>query len=61
MTCKCATVYVGMEAVGKNWNPDCPDHPWDERLQAQNDKAVEMQRKAAEARRNINPTKKGKQ
>ena len=51
MTCKCATVYVGPTPVGKNWNPDCPDHPWNDRLQAQADRAVEMQRKAAEARR----------
>jgi hypothetical protein len=51
MTCKCATVYIGNQPVSKNWNPDCPEHPWDERLQAQADKAVEVQRKAAEARR----------
>jgi hypothetical protein len=42
---------MGNTPVGKNWNPDCPDHPWDERLQAQNDKAVEMQRRATEARK----------
>lgn len=49
--CKCAAVHVGMETVGFNWNPDCPVHPWDARLQAQADRAVEWQRKAAEARR----------
>jgi hypothetical protein len=53
MTCLCATVYVGMEPVGKNWHPNCPEHPWNERLQAQADRAVELQRQAAEARRKV--------
>lgn len=51
MTCLCANVHVGNTVVGKNWNPDCPEHPWDERLQAQADRAVELQQQAAEARR----------
>jgi hypothetical protein len=51
--CTCAEVKVGGEPTGsKNWNPDCPVHPWDERLQAQADRAVEWQRRAAEARKN---------
>ena len=49
-TCRCATVYIGMEAVGLNWHPDCPVHPWTDELQAQADKAVEWQRKASKAR-----------
>jgi hypothetical protein len=48
--CTCAVVKVGGEPTGnRNWNPDCPVHPWDERLQAQADRAVEWQRRAAAA------------
>jgi hypothetical protein len=53
MTCVCATVHVGNTPAGKNWNPDCPEHPWDARLQAQSDRAAEMQLRAAEARRQV--------
>ena len=50
--CTCPVVKVGGHPSGsKNWNPDCPVHPWDERLQAQADRAVEWQRRAAEARK----------
>jgi len=49
--CLCADVHVGMTTVGKNWNPNCPIHPWNDRLQAQNDRAVELQRQAREARK----------
>jgi hypothetical protein len=50
--CRCAIVKVGGKPTGsRNWNPDCPVHPWDERLQAQSDRAVEMQRRAREARK----------
>lgn len=51
--CKCPEVKVGGKPTGSyNWNPDCPVHPWDENLQAQSDRAVEWQRRAAEARKN---------
>lgn len=50
--CRCGKVHLGDgQIIGRSWNPDCPVHPWNERLQAQNDRAVEMQRLAAEARR----------
>jgi hypothetical protein len=50
--CICAEVKIGGEPTGsKNWNPDCPVHPWDDRLQAQADRAVEWQQQAAAARR----------
>ena len=50
--CLCPEVKVGGQPTGsRNWNPKCPVHPWDEHLQAQADRAVEWQRKAAEARR----------
>jgi hypothetical protein len=49
--CTCVPVKVGGQPTGsKNWNPDCPVHPWDDALQAQSDRAVEWQRKAREAR-----------
>lgn len=49
--CTCGEVKVGGVPTGHfNWNPDCPVHPWDEHLQAQNDRAVAMQRLAREAR-----------
>jgi hypothetical protein len=52
LLCICAEVRVGGEPTGsKNWNPDCPVHPWDEQLQAQSDRAGEWQRRAAEARK----------
>lgn len=51
-TCLCAEVKVGGRPTGsRNWNPDCPVHPWNEHLQAQADRAVECQRRAREARR----------
>lgn len=51
-TCLCAEVKVGGQPTGsRNWNPDCPVHPWNEHLQAQADRAVECQRRAREARR----------
>jgi hypothetical protein len=49
--CRCALVKAGDTPVGWNWTPDCPAHPWDEALQAQADRAVELQRQAAQARR----------
>ena len=50
--CRCGEVKVGGRPTGSlNWSPDCPVHPWDERLQAQADRAVEMQRLARIARR----------
>jgi hypothetical protein len=58
MTCRCATVYVGTTVVGKNWHPDCQEHPWDERLQAQADRSVELQLQAREARRKARMTTK---
>jgi hypothetical protein len=49
--CRCGRIKIGSEVTEhRNWNPDCPVHPWDDRLQAQADRAVEWQRKAAEAR-----------
>lgn len=50
--CACAVMKVGGKPTGsRNWNPDCPVHPWSDDLQAQADRAVEWQRRAAEARR----------
>jgi len=50
--CLCSEVKIGGQPTGTyNWNPDCPAHPWNDRLQAQSDRAVEMQRKAAAARK----------
>jgi hypothetical protein len=50
--CRCGRVFVGNHDTGtRNWNPDCPVHPWDDRLQAQADRAVAMQLLAREARR----------
>ena len=50
--CLCAMVKVGGHTSGaRNWNPDCPVHPWDERLQAQSDRAVEWQLRAKAARK----------
>jgi len=57
MTCRCATVYIGTTVVGKNWHPECPVHPWDERLQAQANRAVELQLQAREARRKAKMSK----
>jgi hypothetical protein len=49
--CRCAMVKVGGKPTGsRNWNPDCPVHPWTDEMQAQADRAVEMQRRAREAR-----------
>jgi uncharacterized UBP type Zn finger protein len=49
--CTCGRIKIGSEVTGHlNWNPDCPVHPWDDKLQAQNDRAVEAQRQAAHAR-----------
>lgn len=51
-TCRCGIVYAGTTPTGsRNWNPDCPVHPWNDHLQAQADRAVEAQRRAAAARR----------
>jgi hypothetical protein len=50
--CTCPVVKIGGQPTkSRNWSPDCPVHPWDERLQAQSDRAVEWQRRAAEARK----------
>lgn len=52
LLCKCPEVKVGGHPTGShNWNPDCPIHPWSDELQAQSDRAVEWQRRAAEARK----------
>lgn len=51
-TCRCAVVKIGGEPTdSRNWNPDCPVHPWSDDLQAQADRSVEWQRRAIEARR----------
>ena len=54
--CRCAVVKVGGKPTeSRNWNPDCPVHPWTDVMQAQADRAVEWQRRAREAR-GINPS-----
>jgi hypothetical protein len=50
--CRCPMVKIGGKPTGsRNWNPDCPVHPWTDAMQAQADRAVEMQRRAREARK----------
>jgi hypothetical protein len=61
--CRCGNVYLNAgrgfgksrESVGKNWNPDCPVHPWNPRLQAEADRSVDLQRQAAAARAAVRP------
>ena len=56
--CKCGRIRIGMEVTElRNWNPDCPVHPWTDAMQAQNDRAVELQRQAAQARREAREAK----
>jgi hypothetical protein len=51
-TCRCGRIKVGGYVDGSlNWNPNCPVHPWTEAMQATVDRSVELQRRAAEARR----------
>lgn len=50
--CRCAMVKVGGKPTGaRNWNPDCPVHPWTAVMQEQSDQAVAWQRRAAAARK----------
>lgn len=59
--CRCGRIRIGMTVTEhRNWNPDCPEHgagtEWHkgeggDRLREQNERAVEMQRRAREARR----------
>ncbi len=52
--CTCGEVKVGGRPTGnRNWNPDCPVHPWTEAMQARVDQSVELQRQAAAARKAV--------
>lgn len=62
-TCTCSPVMTNDgsdQQVGTNWSPDCPEHgvgtEWyttvgKAHLDAQNQRAIEMQKKAREARK----------
>jgi len=64
--CRCTNLYLNAgrgfgksrESVGKNWNPECPVHPRNPRLQADADRSVEMQRLAAQSRAGTLPCRK---
>lgn len=55
--CLCSEVHLNIASSGPtgsfNWNPDCPVHLWTDEMQAQADRAVEMQRLARETRRRV--------
>lgn len=64
MTCTCANVYLNgserRETVGKNWNPDCPEHGTEsewwkspeqvEKRRVQNERLRDLQARARAAR-----------